>query len=94
MSTPEDWGKVVESYSLEHPHPPEILWFVSNGEAKLTLAAELELLREDPKVMLDIAWLPSGMLVIVWACQAENGVTDILMDFARKCKVPITILAY
>jgi hypothetical protein len=92
MSSPEVWGKVVQSYS--RTHPPEILWFISHAEAQLSLGDGLTLLEETSKVILDIAWLDSGMLVIIWACGSENGVTDILMDFARTCKVPITILAY
>ncbi len=76
------------------PAPPELLWYIAQEHARLELGEQLQLLLETSKAWAAIKWIEGGLLVIVRTTSSLDGVTDILMNIACICGIPIATLAH
>ena len=80
----------IEAYKM--PRPPEAIWYISADMARLEMAYPFQALIENPKTMIDVAWLPNrALLIIVWATQTPEELVEMLSDVASDCAIKANI---
>jgi hypothetical protein len=79
----------IAAYQM--PHPPEAILYISRHKAVLGIAYPLQALLENPKTLVDVEWLNGALLIIVWTAQALEELTELLLDVAGDCGIPISI---